>query len=166
MQTGPASINAYNPTIDRDRRSGQDRRKRLTSLGQMMFYGQRQTIRREVDRQRLIWVDKYSPALFILILIVVLLSIVDAILTLFLVNKGATEINPIMAYCLSLGPSMFVLAKYALTCISVLVLLVLSNVFIFRIKIYAKTIFHYIIGVFSCVVLWELYLVFRFYSCE
>ena len=162
MQTGPACLNGPNAAIYRDRRSGQDRRKRLTSWRQMMFYGQRQTIRREVDRQRLIWVDKYSPALFILILIVVLLSMADAILTLFLVNRGATEINPIMAYCLSLGPSMFVLVKYALTCISVLVLLVLSNVFIFRIKIYAKTIFHYIIGVFSCVVLWELYLVFRF----
>jgi hypothetical protein len=166
MQTGTASIHAYNPAIDGDRRSGQDRRKRLTSLRQMMFYGQRQTIRREVDRQRLIWVDKYSPALFILILIVVFLSMVDAILTLFLVNNGATEINPIMAYCLSLGSSTFILAKYALTCISVLMLLILSNVFIARIQIYAKTIFHYIIGVFSCVILWELYLLFRFYACE
>lgn len=152
--------------MDGERRSGQDRRKRLTSWRQMMFYGQRQTIRREADRQRLIWVDRYSPTLFILILAVVLLSMLDAILTLFLVNRGAAELNPIMAYCLSLGPSVFILAKYALTCVSVLVLLILSNVFILRIKIYAKTFFHYIIGVFSCVILWELYLVFRFYSCE
>jgi hypothetical protein len=163
MLSGPVSINRYNPAIDNDRRSGEDRRKRMTSLSQMMFRGQRKTIRREADHYRLIWVDRYNPTLFFLVLTVVLLSMTDAFLTLFLINKGATEINPIMAYCLSFGPSMFILAKYVLTCISVLVLLVLSNVFILRIRIYTRTIFHYIIGIFSCVIIWELFLLYYYY---
>jgi len=163
MFPDPVSINGYNPALGNDRRSGEDRRKRMTSLRQMMFYGQRETIRREADQQRLIWVDRYNPTLFILILTVVLLSMTDAFLTLFLVNKGATEINPIMAYCLSFGPSIFILIKYVLTCISVLVLLVLSNVFILRIRIYTRTIFHYIIGIFSCVIIWELFLIYYYY---
>jgi hypothetical protein len=163
MLPSPVSISRYTPTIDNDRRSGEDRRKRMTSLGQMILYGQRETIRREADQQRLIWVDRYDPTLFFSIITVVLLSMTDAFLTLFLVNKGATEINPIMAYCLSLGPSMFILIKYVLTCLSVLVLLILSNVFIQRIRIYTRTIFHYIISVFSCVVIWELFLIYYNY---
>lgn len=162
MSQSSSAVTEFNPAMHADRRSGRDRRKQMTSWRQMMFYGQRQTIRRKADQQKLVWVDKYSPSLFISILIVVLLSMADAFLTLFLINKGAQEINPVMAYCLSHGPSVFVLAKYALTCTSVLLLLVLSNVFIKRIKIYTRSIFPYVIGVFSCVILWELFLIYRY----
>lgn len=162
MQQGPIVIEDYNSAPKIERRSGNDRRRQMTSLSQMMFFGKRQVIRREVDRQRLIWVDKYSPTLFISILIVVLLSMVDAFLTLFLIDNGAREVNPIMAYCLSHGPSTFILIKYIITCISVLILLILSNVFIERIQMYTRTIFNYVIGVFSCVILWELFLIYRY----
>jgi hypothetical protein len=90
------------------------------------------------------------------------LSMVDAFLTLFLIDNGAREVNPIMAYCLSHGPSTFILIKYIITCISVLILLILSNVFIERIQMYTRTIFNYVIGVFSCVILWELFLIYRY----
>ncbi len=162
MQQGSVRIETYNPAIHSDRRSGKDRRKQMTSLRRMIFFGQREVIRRKEDRQRLVWVDKYSPKLFFSILAVVVLSMTDACLTLYLVKNGAREINPIMAYCLSHGPSAFILIKYVLTCISVLTLLVLSNVFIIRIRMYTRTIFHYVIGVFSCVVLWELFLIYRY----
>jgi uncharacterized membrane protein YqjE len=162
MMQGPLSINGFSTTAPVDRRSGRDRRKEMTSWRQMMFYGQRQIIRRRTDRQRLTWVDKYSSNLFISILAVVLLSILDAFLTLFLINNGATEVNPFMAYCLSHGPSAFILIKYAITSISVLILLILSNVFILRFNIHTRAIFPYVIGAFGCVILWELFLIYRY----
>ena len=162
MSQNPVIVDKFSNLLPVDRRSGKDRRRQMTSLGRMMFSGQRQHVRRMADRHRLVWVDKYSPTLFISILIVVLMSMVDAFLTLFLIDNGAKEVNPVMAYCLSLGPSAFILLKYAITCISVLILVVLSNVFIRRIKIYTRTIFNYVIGVFSCVILWELFLIIRY----
>lgn len=162
MPQGPTLITEFSPTIQMDRRSGKDRRKQMTSWRRMMFHGQRQIVRRKADRLKLVWVDKYSPTLFIFILLVVLLSMTDAFLTLFLIKRGAQEINPVMAYFLSHGPSAFVLVKYTLTCISLLVLLVLSNVFILRVKIYTRAIFPYVIGMFSCVILWELFLIYRY----
>ena len=162
MQQGSAHLEAFNPAIHTDRRSGKDRRKQMTSWRRMIFFGKRENVRRKADREKLVWVDKYSPKLFIAILIVVVLSMTDAVLTLYLIKKGAREVNPIMAYCLSHGPSAFILIKYTLTCISVITLLILSNVFIMRLKMYTRTIFTYVIGVFSCVVLWELFLIYRY----
>ncbi len=162
MPRGPLPVSDQPLSRINDRRSGRDRRKAMRSFGRLIFFGQRQHIRRKADHQRLVWVDKYSPALFISILVVILLSMLDAFLTLFLIENGAKEINPFMAYCLSHGPSVFILIKYAVTCISVLILVILSNVFIKRIKIYTRTIFNYIIGVFSCVIMWELFLIYRF----
>lgn len=161
MPQAATAVADLSPAVQEDRRSGIDRRKQMTSLRQMMFYGQRQLIRRKADQQKLVWVDKYRPSLLILILLVVLLSMADAFLTLYLITQGAREINPIMAYCLSFGPSVFVLVKYVITCASLLVLLVLSNVFIRRIQIYTRSIFPYVIGVFGCVILWELFLIYR-----
>lgn len=162
MMQSPLSIDGFDTAVPDDRRSGTDRRKEMTSWRQMMFYGQRQTVRRQIDRSKLTWVDKYSSKLFFSILTVVLLSMLDAILTLFLINNGATEVNPFMAYCLSHGPSAFILIKYAITCISVLILLILSNVFILRFNIHTRAIFPYVIGAFGCVILWELFLIYRY----
>ena len=146
-----------------DRRSGRDRRNQSRfNIRSLFIGGQRETIRRQEDTYKFFYVDRYSQILFVLITTILFLSVLDALLTLFLFNNGATEINPIMAYCLSHGPSTFILIKYAITCISVLILLVLSNVFIMRIKIYTRTIFGYVIGVFSCVILWELFLIYRY----
>ena len=43
-------------------------------------------------------------------------------------SRGAYEVNPIMAYALSVSPSAFLATKYVLTCIAALIVLMLRDV--------------------------------------
>jgi hypothetical protein len=145
-----------------DRRSGKDRRgHNLPEIKSLFIYGRRKKTRRQDDKHKTSYFDHYSPSLFAAIVLIIFLSILDALLTLFLVDCGANEINPVMSYFLRFGPFTFVSVKYFLTCYSLIVLLIFSNVFFRRIKIYARSLFSYVIGVFMIVIGWELFLTFR-----
>ena len=147
-------------TIDHDRRSQNDRRKQTGfSIRLLMGTGKRRTIRRQGDRDRHFFVDQYSPRFFFVILAIVLLSVTDGLLTLFLINHGAYETNPVMAYCLKFGPFAFIVVKYALTSMGVLILLIFRNIVLRKIKVGVHSIFYCVIGVFMAAVAWQFYLI-------
>jgi hypothetical protein len=146
-------------------RSGTDRRrKRGINLRSLGFGGKREHIRRKDDRQKYFSVDRYSPSIFAAIIIILFLSVLDALLTLFLIENGASEVNPIMAYYLNIGPYSFLAVKYGLTIIGVLVFLLLRNIYVRPLKIYAGKLLYVIVVVFASVVVWQLYLVFHIVS--
>ncbi len=145
-----------------ERRSGKDRRNLGKFKFQYLFLkGQREFIRRKEDRDKIFYVDRYSSALFGVIVTILFLSAIDALLTLLLLNHGAYEINPIMAYYLRLGPYTFLAVKYALTSIGVVFFVILRNTFLKSIKIYTDTLFYFVLAAFMTVVAWEFYLVFN-----
>jgi hypothetical protein len=144
-----------------ENRSGGDRRRRrIPHLKYLLFNGRRQNVRRETDRYRLFIFDRYAPSLFAVIVAILFFSVIDAYLTLYLVENGSSELNPVMAYFLEFGPWSFLGAKYFLTCGAVLILLLFKNVMFTRPKIYAESIFGYVIIVFAMVILWEVLLIF------
>src|SRR5512139_3810861 len=113
----------------KDRRIIGDRRKLSTAFlyRQSIYSGRRETIRREVDKKKYILVDNYSPRLFIILLVLLLLSITDAYLTLSLVKvSNATELNPIMALYLEHGTFTFFLEKFLFTSVAVFIFCVLN----------------------------------------
>lgn len=145
-----------------DRRSGKDRRSHdIPEIKSLFIYRRRKKIRRKDDQYKISYFDQYSPRIFVAIVFILFLSIIDALLTLFLIDCGASEINPIMAYFLNFGPYTFISVKYFLTCYSVIVLLIFGNVFLRKIKIYTRSLFSYAISVFMIVIGWELFLTFR-----
>ncbi len=149
-------------TFQFDRRSGKNRRRHdLPEIKSLFIYGRRKTIRRKDDKGKFSYFDQYSSGIFVAIVLILFLSVIDAFLTLFLIDCGASEINPIMAYFLRFGPFTFMSVKYFLTCYSVIVLLIFNNVFLGKIKIYTRSLFSYAIGVFMIVIGWELFLTFR-----
>jgi hypothetical protein len=103
--------------------------------------------------------ETHSPKTLSLILLILLLSITDAFLTLDLINQGAVELNPIMAYYLNHSELAFFGMKYLLTCASVLVILIIKDVYLFKTKVQGKILFVFHIIVLTSVVHWELYLV-------
>ncbi len=128
-----------------------------------LFFGKRKSVRRLGDNQKSYFLDHFSLKTFIIIISVVLLSVIDAILTLFLIHKGvAAEKNPIMSHYLKYGPLPFLTAKYLLTTTSVVLLLIYKNVYLFKTKIRAKYLFIVFFVIFASVVMWELYLIFRY----
>jgi hypothetical protein len=70
----------------------------------------------EARKTSLSW--KYVVALFITLV----LCILDACLTIFLVGRGAWEANPLMRYALSVSYEYFLLSKYFLTAFGLLFL--------------------------------------------
>lgn len=111
---------------------------------QSIYSGRRETIRREVDKKKFILVDNYSPRLFIILLLLLLLSITDAYLTLSLVKvSNATELNPIMALYLEHGTFTFFLEKFLFTSVAVFIFCVLNNFAVARVSLALAIIFYF-----------------------
>ena len=125
-----------------------------------LFFGRRKEVRRDEDNRESYFLDHYSLRVFGIIIGIILLSLTDAMLTLYLIRNGAAEINPVMEHFLRYGPLPFLAAKYLLTTASIVLLLIYKNVQIFGTKIRAKYLFIFIFLIFASVVIWELFLIF------
>ncbi|MBN1931121.1 MAG: hypothetical protein JW786_05880 [Desulfobacterales bacterium] len=143
-----------------ERRSGVDRReKNATIFSRHRLMGKRTRPRREEDRQRSYRTDRHSSKTLVAILLIISLSILDAILTLYLISHGASEMNPIMNYFLDHGPLAFFGAKYLLTCAAAVLVLLNKNIFLFKTKMRVKILFALFLIPFILVIHWELYLI-------
>lgn len=100
----------------------------------------------------------FKPAA--LIPLIVFFSMTDAALTLVLVERGASEINPLMARFLEAGPVPFLLAKLVLTSASLLPVLLNREACLFGTSIKAKALLPFFLMPFALVVQWELCLIF------
>ena len=153
--------NSVNKISGTERRSGTDRRKDAPPLFcKYWFSGSRSLPRRQEDRQTSQQVDRYNKKILVLIMFTLVLSILDAVFTLILVEKGAKEVNPFMAYYLNHGPMTFFWIKYLLTCGSVLIVLFIKDCYIFRTNIKAKFLFFLLPIPFILVIPWQLGLMF------
>ncbi len=141
-----------------EKRKLSDRRKCPTPMFSRytLYGGRRKNIRREEDRKRHHYVDVYSPELFCILLSILLVSCVDAYLTLLMIEeKIVTEANPVMAFYLDFGALPFFAFKYSLTAIPVIILCIMKNSFITRIGLFSAMV------IYLLVVLYELHIVYR-----
>jgi hypothetical protein len=72
---------------------------------------------------------------FFTIVSILFLCVLDALLTLFLLNQRAYEINPVMAHFLKFGPFVFITSKYLLTIAALICLLMFRDIAVRIIKI-------------------------------
>ena len=98
----------------------------LRNLRYWIFGGARQVARRWSDRTGH-YVDSYHVGLLYVSLSILLLSCMDAMLTLHLLRNGAVEANPIMDYLIRSDITLFVHIKIALTAFCVVLLVVHHN---------------------------------------
>jgi hypothetical protein len=113
-----------------------DRRKCPTPiLSRYTFYGgKRKSVRREKEKKVFIYVDLYSTRLLIAVMSLLLLSCVDAYFTLELIEKGhVIEANPIMAFFLDYGATLFTVVKFVITACCLIILCLFKNVKVTRI---------------------------------
>jgi hypothetical protein len=102
--------------------------------------------------------EKHGPRLVAAILVVLMLTVIDAFLTLELIHRGAKEVNPVMAYYLSLGPLVFFSVKYFLTTACILLVLIYKNVRLFGTRFQVKMILPILIIPLALTVQWELFM--------
>ena len=102
---------------------------------------------------------RYGTKTFAAVLVIVILTIVDTYLTIDLVNRGAEELNPIMAYYLNHSPHLFFAVKYSLTCVSLVMILSINDPFSLGTrKIRRESLLMPVIIALAIVVQWQLYL--------
>ncbi|RJQ66532.1 MAG: hypothetical protein C4519_25530 [Desulfobacteraceae bacterium] len=142
---------------------GRDRRrKRLPGLRVLLINPRRRDVRRSEDRRRLVFLDQYKDSMLVPVVLILVLSATDALLTLFLLNHGAREFNPVMAYFLEKGPLFFVAAKYLLTAVSVTVVVLLNYVFVSFLRLYMHDLLKIFAGLFAAVIAWQMVLIFGY----
>jgi hypothetical protein len=108
-----------------ERRAGVDRRNQATGLlSRYWLIGSRKAGRRTGEREN-IYVDRYGGWDWVLVVGVLALSLCDMVFTLFHLQAGGTEANPVMAWTLEWGGhGGFKAVKIATTIVGLLVLLV------------------------------------------
>jgi hypothetical protein len=146
-------------SIDREKRSGMDRRtSQRAVIRYLLLNGRREEVRRSEDQGKMVFFDRYNPKLFAVIMAILWLSVFDAFLTLQLIVSGSAELNPIMALFLDYGSLTFVVAKYFLTSLGVVILLIFKNAFRRKAKLSLHSLYAVALYAFGLVILWELFL--------
>ena len=137
-----------------DKRVLQDRRKRPTpALSRFSLWGQRMSFRREEDKKRGGYVDRYSSGLLFLLILVVGLNVLDVLFTMMILDNGGWEINPVVRSVIEVYGDGFWAWKFAIVSVP-LILLCLHSKFRMVLTIILG------ISVFTTiVVLYQIYLV-------
>lgn len=114
-----------------ERRLGTERRAEVVrALLHGSLRPRRQGPRRAGEHQ-LGAVDRHHPWWLVLAILILLLSCVDAALTLLLIGRGASEINPLLAPLVHDSPVAFVLVKVGLTGVGLVCLTLLARLKVF-----------------------------------
>ena len=139
-----------------ERRRPADRRKRtFHALIQGSLRPRRRGPRRQNDTT-IVAVDWHPPQWLAVVLLVLLASTADGLLTIALVHRGAYEANPIMAPLIE-GPGLtFAIVKIALTSAGVVALVVLAHARVFRIRV--AYILYGVLFVYAVLIGYELWL--------
>ena len=113
------------------------------------FFRSRRRGTRRGNEDEPLYTDWHHPWLFFLATGVMILSCIDAFFTLQLLNRGAVEINPVMAAMIGKGALTFAVSKMLLTGLGILMLVFLS-----RLRIFSRLRISMVLTVF-----------FSFYAC-
>jgi hypothetical protein len=110
-----------------ERRRAADRRKNpLRALLHGSFYPRRRGSRRDGER-RVAGLDWHHPQWLAVSMLIVLFSCADAFLTLTLIQRGAYEVNPLMAPLVGGSGVAFAMVKIGLTAGGVILLTLLAR---------------------------------------
>jgi hypothetical protein len=121
---------------DAEHRARSDRRKQPTSVWDAFRRGGRRTRNRRAAEHKLpYFVDRFLPSVLLLIVLLLIASLTDAILTLRLLDAGGVEANPVMQCLLNFGVQPFLLGKYFLTVIGLPLLLIYQHHYLFGTRI-------------------------------
>lgn len=111
-----------------DQRHAPDRRtQQLKAVFCSLYKARRRSVRRKEAANQPYYTDYYESWVGATVLAIICLSAADAILTLEILARGGTEVNPLMALLLDISDSAFILGKLAITVVCLFIALVHIN---------------------------------------
>ena len=106
-----------------DKRIRKDRRRQPTpGLSRYILFGQRKGLRRRIDQEKGGYVDRYSSGLFFFLVLIIGLNVLDALLTMMILELGGRELNPIVQSVIDLCGEKFWVWKFAIVSLSMVLL--------------------------------------------
>jgi putative copper export protein len=139
-----------------DRRQQSDRREEPTPpWGAFPLAGWRLNARRASEHGRQYFVDRFSAPVFVLIVVILISSMVDAVLTLDLIDEGEQEVNPVMSCLLERGVLCFLVGKYALTAVGLPLLLIFKNHYLFGTRFRVGYLIHLIVFLYLILIAYQ-----------
>src|ERR1700730_18109028 len=116
------------PHLSHERRAPADRRRRVWwSVWYGSFNPRRRSPARRQGDSRFHSLDWHSSHLLAVAIGILLLSIVDAFLTMMLLQGGADEVNPVMALLIYRSVAMFAALKMGMTGMGVVLMVFLAR---------------------------------------
>lgn len=112
---------------DDERRAGQDRRRSTLRALLLGSFHRRRRLPRRGNERHIAALDWHSPQWLAVGLLILLLSVADALLTITLISLGANEANPVMEPLVQHAGVQFALWKMALTSSGVVMLILLAR---------------------------------------
>ena len=116
---------------EQKRTTGDRREKPTSAWAAFRFRGRRVRNRRTEEHRRHYFVDRFPQRTLALILVLLLATLADGVITLYLVGADCEEVNPLMGYLLGRGMVPFLMGKYLLTAAGLPFLLVFKNHYLF-----------------------------------
>ncbi len=106
-----------------EKRTGKDRRKQATpGLSRYSPFGQRKGFRRRSDQEKGGYVDRYSPRLLFILVLIAGLNVLDALLTMMILELEGFEANPVVLSAMCLYGENFWIWKYAVVSVCLILL--------------------------------------------
>ncbi|MEM9208228.1 MAG: DUF5658 family protein [Pseudomonadota bacterium] len=118
------------------------------------FLRSRRRSHRRSSEDEPVFTDWHHPWLFFLSVGIMILSSLDAFLTLRLIDRGATEANPFMASLMGEGTMAFAASKMFLTGLSILILVFLAKAQIFN-RVRTSLTLTVIFASYACLICYE-----------
>lgn len=108
---------------DPEKRKFSDRRLSPTPIfSRHTLWGRRTSFRRKEDQSKGGYVDRYSSGLLLLLVVLLALNALDAVLTIFILDCGGREVNPLMGALIMYCGERFWVWKFLLVAVAVLFL--------------------------------------------
>ena len=129
------------------------RQKKLKTVFCSLF------MQRRVNSHENHYVDVHESKIFFLVVAVLVLCSADAYMTLLILSKGGSELNPLMDVLLKKDIAIFFIAKYVMTAMGVLFFLIHKNFRFFR----SFTGYHLLfccLAIYSLLIMYELFLIY------
>jgi hypothetical protein len=121
-------VSRAGPHFSQERRARADRRHRVWwSVWYGSFNPRRRAPPRRQDDSRFHSLDWHSSHLLAVAIGILLLSVLDAFLTMLLLQGGANEVNPVMAALIYRSVAMFAALKMGMTGLGVLLMVFLAR---------------------------------------
>jgi hypothetical protein len=107
------------------RRILRDRRKKPTpALSSYSLFGRRQDFRRDLDKEKAGYVDRYSSKLLFFLVLILGLNVLDILFTMMILDHKGWELNPVVRSVMTLHEELFWIWKFGIvsTCLALLCL--------------------------------------------